>query len=165
MLKQTRVAQKQQQQRPYQHYNSHVKMWKFYSHDLCFLGFVSLESTHSLILWSAQMRLKLSSWFFSKHLTPGTALADLSEGIFIFPKVYPLDLLLDLWDLYLPIDLSDLFIFTIPGSTKALSIQGNLWGAWIAEWSSHPPTMNISMLRPGPWSRSLVTTILFSAQA
>ena len=62
-------------------------MWKFYSHDLCFLGFVSLESTHSLILWSAQMRLKLSSWFFSKHLTPGTALADLSEGIFIFPKV------------------------------------------------------------------------------
>ena len=33
--------------------------------------------------------------------------------------------------------------------------------AWIAERSSHSTTINIGTLCPGPWGRSLVTTILF----
>ena len=34
-------------------------------------------------------------------------------------------------------------------------------GAWIAEWSSHS-TLNIGMLRPGPWVRASVTSNSFS---
>ena len=36
---------------------------------------------------------------------------------------------------------------------------------WIAKWSSHSTTMNIGMLRPGPWGWPLVTTILFRLKA
>ena len=49
-----------------------------------------------------------------------------------------------------------------PGPQRDQFFKNNcVKGTWIAEWSSHSTTMNIGTLRPGPWGRSLVTTILF----